>query len=119
VVTASSGAAAPETEAVLGRHLQSFAHGIETILADYTEASAIVTPDAIYHGLHEIRGFFQGFLDSATAEFWNAFKLGAQHIEGDVAYITWSAKPFIPLATDTFVVRDGKIHVQTSTALHA
>ena len=99
--TANDTAAAGETRAALGRHLQSFAQGIETILADYTEASVIVTPDATYRGLDEIRGFFRRFLDSATPEFWDAFTLGAQNVVGDVAYITWSAKPFIPLATDT------------------
>ena len=61
-------AAASETLAALGRHLQSFAQGIETILADYTEASVIVTPDTTYRGLNEIRGIFRRFLDSATPE---------------------------------------------------
>jgi hypothetical protein len=115
--TANDTAAAGETQAALGRHLQSFAQGIETILANYTEASVIVTPDATYRGLDEIRGFFRRFLDSATPEFWDAFTLGAQNVVGDVAYITWSAKPFIPLATDTLIVRSGKIYVQTFTAL--
>ena len=32
---------------------------------------------------------------------------------GDVAYILWEEKPWFDLATDTFVVRDGKILVQT------
>jgi hypothetical protein len=29
----------------------------------------------------------------------------------------WKADPFIPLATDTFVIRDGKIVAQTFAAL--
>jgi hypothetical protein len=48
--------------------------------------------------LGEIRGFFRRFLDSVMPEFWDAFRLGAQNVVGDVAYITWSAKPFIRLA---------------------
>jgi len=117
LLTANDAAVAGDTQATLGRHLQSFAQGIETVLADYTEASVFVTPDATYRGLGEIRGFFQTFLDSATHEFWSAFRLGAQNIEGDVAYITWSAKPFVAMATDTLIVRGGKIHVQTFTSL--
>ena len=69
---ANDTAAASETRAALGRHLQSFAQGIETILADYTNASVIVIPDTTYRGLDEIRGFFRRFLDSATPEFWDA-----------------------------------------------
>jgi hypothetical protein len=65
---ANDTAAASETRAALGRHLQSFAQGIETILADYTNASVIVTPDTTYRGLNEIRGIFRRFLDSATPE---------------------------------------------------
>jgi hypothetical protein len=113
---ANDATAAGETQAALGRHLQSFAQGIDAVLAEYSEASVIVTPDATYRGLDEIGGFFRGFLDSATPEFWDAFKLGAQNVVGDVAYITWSAKPFVPLATDTLIVRSGKIQVQTFTA---
>ena len=33
--------------------------------------------------------------------------------EDDVAYILWQAKPHIPMATDTFIVRQGKIMKQT------
>ena len=34
----------------------------------------------------------------------------------DVAYILWECKPQIPRATDTFVMRNGKILVQTFAA---
>jgi hypothetical protein len=36
-----------------------------------------------------------------------------QEIVGEVAYILWERKPQISRATDTFVVRNGKILVQT------
>jgi hypothetical protein len=38
-----------------------------------------------------------------------------QAIEGEIAYLTWSAEPFVRLATDTLLVRDGKIVAQTFT----
>jgi hypothetical protein len=41
-----------------------------------------------------------------------------QIVEGEIAYIVWlgeSEKIKIPFATDTFVVRDGKIVAQTFT----
>jgi hypothetical protein len=34
-------------------------------------------------------------------------------VEGDLGYITWSAGAALPLGTDTFLVRDGKIVAQT------
>lgn len=103
-------------EEVLARHLGAFAQGLDAILADYDEQSVLITPERAYRGLAEIGGFFQVFLDSATPEFWAAFKLQSQVVEGDVAYITWSAGPFVALATDTLVVRGGgRIAVQTFT----
>lgn len=100
---------------VFAHHLGAFSEGIEAILSDYTEQSVLLTPDATHRGLQPIRDFFQAFLDGATQEFWDAFRLGTQAVEGDIAYLTWSADPFVPMATDTLLVRDGKILVQTFT----
>jgi len=32
---------------------------------------------------------------------------------GDIGHLLWKAEPFIPFATDTFVVRDDQIVAQT------
>jgi len=103
------------TQRVFAHHLGSFSEGIDSIVSDYTEQSVLLTPDATYRGLEQIRDFFDGFLKSASQEFWDAFKIGTQGIEGEIAYMTWSAEPFVPLATDTLLVRNGKILVQTFT----
>ncbi len=103
------------TQRVFAHHLESFSEGIDSILSDYNEQSVLVTPDATYRGLGQIRDFFAVFLKSASQEFWDAFKVGTQAIEGEIAYLTWSATPFVTLATDTLLVRNGKILVQTFT----
>lgn len=100
---------------VFAHHLGAFSDGIEAVLSDYTEQSVLLTPDDTYRGLQRIRDFFKAFLDGASPEFWDAFKLGIQAVEGEIAYLTWSAAPFVPMATDTLLVRDGKILVQTFT----
>jgi hypothetical protein len=108
--------AAAATRQVLDHHLGAFAKGLDAIMADYTAGSAILTHDKQYRGLAEIRGFFDGFLKGVKPGFWEAFKINAQTIDRDVAYLVWEAKPFVNLATDTLVVRDRKIVVQTFTA---
>lgn len=109
--------AAPRTtHAVLEHHLGSFAKGLDEIMKDYSASSVILTHDKQYRGLTAIRGFFDGFLKSVKPGFWEAFKISAQTIDGDVAYLVWEAKPFVNLATDTLVIRGGKIAVQTFTA---
>jgi len=37
-------------------------------------------------------------------------------VEGEVGYIVWQAEPGVRLATDTFLVRGGKIRIQTFAA---
>ncbi|NYZ11995.1 nuclear transport factor 2 family protein [Azospirillum sp. RWY-5-1] len=107
--------ASEATQRVFGHHLGAFSDGIDAILSDYTEQSVLLTPDATYRGLQQIRDFFDAFLKAASPEFWSAFKLGTHVIEGEVAYMTWSAGSFMPLATDTLLVRGGRIQVQTFT----
>jgi hypothetical protein len=85
-------------------------------MRDYSAASVILTHDKQYRGVTEIRGFFDGFLKSVKPGFWEAFKINAQAIDRDVAYLVWEAKPFVNIATDTLVIRHRKIVVQTFTA---
>jgi SnoaL-like protein len=105
------------TEATLGHHLQAVSEGVDAIMQDYTPDSVLFTPDGLLRGLEPIRAFFDGFLRTSPPELLRAITLVRQDIEGDVAYIIWKAEPFIPLATDTFVIRDGKIVAQSFAVL--
>ncbi len=104
------------TSAVLDHHLGAFSQGLDEVLSDYTDKSCLITPDRIFRGTGDIRSFFQVFMDSATEEFWANFELGARVLDGEIAYITWCSRPAVTLATDTLLVRDGKILTQTFTA---
>ena len=103
-----------QTEATLVHHLQAM--GVDDILSDYTEDSILFTPNGPVRGLAGLGAFFEAFTKSATPEMMAAFKMIRQDVGGEIAYIVWKAEPFIPLATDTFVVRNGKIMAQTFTA---
>jgi ketosteroid isomerase-like protein len=104
------------TQSTLEHHLQAFGEGIDSIMQDYTEDSVVVIPEATYRGLEEIRTFFTAFVESLPEGIWDAFQMNRQEVVGEVAYILWEAQPWIPLGTDTFVVRDGKIMYQTFAA---
>lgn len=108
--------ASSATQKVLEHHLGAFAKGLDELMRDYAATSVILTHDKQYRGVAEIRGFFDGFLKSVKPGFWDAFKINAQAIDRDVAYLVWEAKPFVNIATDTLVVRHKKIVVQTFTA---
>jgi len=102
---------------VFAHHLGAFSQGLDALVSDYTEASSIVLQSGTVTGRAAIRAFFDSFLKNLQPGFWEAFKIKHQEVCGDVAYLVWEAKPFVTMATDTLVVRDGSIHVQTFTAL--
>ena len=106
----------PATREVLDHHLKSFAAGdIDGILADYAPGAIMFTPDGPLRGADAIRPFFHTLL----AEFTKpgaSFSMKVVSIEGDYAYCIWTAETadnVYDLATDTLVVRDGKIVAQS------
>jgi ketosteroid isomerase-like protein len=103
------------TEIVVRNHLQAFLEqkGIAAILSDYDEDARFLTEGRTCNGKPEIRGFFEDFIAALPPQAISAFSLKSLLVAGEVAYITWSAGGAIPLGTDTFVVRNGKIVSQT------
>ena len=76
----------------------------------------LIGPDGVKKGraaiLAEYTAMFTGLFKPGTYEF----TLDAEHVDGEIAYIAWRVKGAtaeVTLGTDTFVVRNGKIVVQT------
>ena len=114
MVTASNSA---QTEAVLSHHLQAFgSRDVDEILKDFTDDSVLFMPDGPVRGLTQLREAFEQLLQSIPQRAFETLQLLQQQIEGDVAYIAWSMGDFAPIGTDTFVVRNGKISIQTFAA---
>ena len=86
---------------------------------DFTDSSVVITHEATYRGLAEVRGFFTSLIEGLPEGFDEAVKIRRQEIAGDVAFLLWEAKPWFPFCTDTFVVREGKIVSQTFAAYTA
>ena len=106
---------AAQTEATLLHHLTAFGGGdVDEILADYTDESVLITPDGALRGLAAIRPFFDYCVNVLPPG--SDFQMIKQVIEGEVAFIFWKAeseKVSVSLGTDTFIIRDGKIVLQT------
>jgi ketosteroid isomerase-like protein len=106
-----------QTEEILLKHLQAFGSGdVDAIMADYDDAAVLIMPDATLRGRAEIRLGFEALLEDLPPG--STIEVSKQIVEGEIAYIVWSGesqKVKIPFATDTFVVRDGKIVAQTFT----
>ena len=108
------------TEAVVRSHLQAFLEqkGIAAILDDYDEKACLLSEEKVYSGKREIQGFFEQFMAGLPPQAIDRFVLRTLRVAGEVAYITWSVGRELPLGTDTFVVREGKIVAQTF-AMHS
>jgi ketosteroid isomerase-like protein len=104
------------TEEVLKRHVQCFFEGdLEGIVSDYSADAVLFTPAGPLKGHEPIRGFFRALLKE-FGQPGTAFSLQLQSIDGDFAYAVWSAETadnVYKMATDTHVVRDGKIVAQS------
>jgi len=102
--------------AVLDHHLQAFmANDLDEVLADYTDESILMTPDSTYTGLDAIGGLFTALFPLFPTE---GTTINPDKIEfsENMAYLVWHGESpvvSVPLGTDTFIFKDGKIHRQT------
>lgn len=104
-----------DTEGVVRRHLQTFVErkGLDAIVSDYADEACLLSESSPHRGRPEIRRFFEDFIAGLAPGAIDEFALRSLRVDGDVAYITWSAGRELPFGTDTFVVRHGKIVAQT------
>jgi ketosteroid isomerase-like protein len=92
---------------VLQRHGAAAESGdLEALMADYTDQSVLISSR---HGVltgPAIRAFFESPSDMT------GFEVTGLHVEGEVILLTWKTAA-VAAGSDTFVIRDGKIAVQT------
>lgn len=105
-----------KTKEVLDHHWITFkANDLEAVMEDYTEESMLITPGGTFTGLAQIReNFINAF--KAFPKDSSTLNLTKSVVVKDVGYILWQAKtPTFNLtyATDTFIIREGKIVRQT------
>ena len=107
------------TSDVLERHLTSFAEGdVEGMLADYMPDAVFFSPAGMVKGQDAIKPLFQGLI-SEFAKGGSSFTILQRAINGEHAYIVWTADTVdnsYEFATDSFVVRNGKIAAQSFAA---
>jgi ketosteroid isomerase-like protein len=106
------------TKDVLDHHTMALREGdLNAVLADYASDAVFFTKDGAFKGVDAIRPVFAAIISEfSTRTKGNRIQ---QLIDGDYAYVLWTAEPannVYEMATDTFVVRDGKIVAQSFTA---
>ena len=101
---------------IIMHHLESFQRNdLEAVISDYTNESVLITQDATYTGLAEIRAFFAGLMIHFPKPA-SSFELDRIVANGELVYIVWHANtPSLdaPMGSDTFVIKEDKIYQQT------
>lgn len=105
------------TRQVFDHHIGALLAGdLEGIMSDYAEDSVLIGPEGVVKGRSAIEATFAGYL--ATLFRPGTYELAADiiHVDGEVLYVIWHANcepADVVFAADTFLIRDGKIAVQT------
>ena len=106
----------PESTATLfERHLNNVvSHNLEGVMEDYLEESVIFTQQGPAQGRAAIENLFRDvIMPLLSAEVMQKFNLIRHDVVGDAVYLYWSAEGTTPMASDTFIFRDGKIVYQS------
>lgn len=107
---------AATTKTLLMHHLSSFQdNDLDAVVSDYTDASVLITAGATYTGRQAIRGFFAKLIPQFPKKR-TRFELDKMIVNDELVFIVWHATMptlSVPLGSDTFLVKDGKIHRQT------
>ena len=100
-------------EEVFTHHVQALgAEDLDGNLMDYTESSYLVNPSGVLHGKSAIRGFFNDLINAVPQAKWN---VKTTYVE-DILFLEWTADSKVASISDgvdTFIFKDGMIHIQT------
>lgn len=109
---------ADSTEAVLKRHWAAYCRGdVPALLADYADDAVLISPlTGVVRGRAAIGQVMQGLFEQVFPVATTRFALEQQLVSGEIAFMLWSAETDTVRtrgATDTIVVRNGRIVGQT------
>ena len=103
-----------QTQAVMAHHMESMmVRNFPEVLADYTNDSIVMTPEGTATGIEQIQAAMGAMAPLLTPENLAKFQLIRQDIQGEIAYVAWAMPGVVPFGCHTFVIRNGKIAVQT------
>ncbi|MBH1840660.1 nuclear transport factor 2 family protein [Stenotrophomonas maltophilia] len=107
-----------QTRVLLDRHLEAFRKGdVELTLVDYAPDAVIINGTGkIIQGHDEIRETFVQVYRDYFPDGTRNITIDELAVHGETAYIRWRSKNAI-MATDTLIVRNGKIAIQTFAGL--
>lgn len=109
------------TREIIERHLGAVRRGdVAAVVAGFHEDAIVVASDGVLRGREEITEGFERLIDGLFAPGTYSYTLESFQAWGDTGLLVWHAScdgTVIPFATETYVVRDGRIAAQTFSAI--
>jgi ketosteroid isomerase-like protein len=104
------------THDVLAHHLECLGKlDLAGTMADYSDDATLFTPDGLIRGAAALRRFFAALFEEFAKPGMSS-ELLRQEVSGNIAYIVWTAETAdnrFEVASDTFIIQNGKIAIQT------
>jgi hypothetical protein len=98
------------SKAVWDGHLQkAMSKDLDAVMTDFTDQSAIVTPDKVYVGTAEIRGFLGNVIKGFTPEVLKSLVMKAEIPHDNVVFTILTVGAAKRTFVYTAVIKDGKI----------
>lgn len=91
---------------------------LDGVMEDYTEDSVLITPNAIYVGLQELRAFFtESMRTFPPGSIWHSDCISVYGESALTVYRAQSSEMQLLFGTDTYQIRNGKIIMQSFAGL--
>lgn len=104
------------SKAVWDGHLQKvMSKDLDAVMTDFTDQSAIVTPDKVYVGTAEIRGFIGNVIKGWTPEVIKSMVMKAEIAHDNVVFTILAVGAAKRTFVYTTVIKDGKILMVTDS----
>ena len=115
-ITSASAAGIYASKAVWDGHLQKvMAKNLDAVMADFTDASVIVTPDKVYSGTAEVRGFIGKFIEQLTPEAMKSMIVQADVPHDNIVFTKFTVGKFKRTFVYTAEINGNKITTITTT----
>ncbi|HET7419654.1 MAG TPA: SgcJ/EcaC family oxidoreductase [Candidatus Dormibacteraeota bacterium] len=105
------------TRQVFDHHVGALLSGdLDGVVADYTDESVIIGPEGVLKGRESIREMFAGLFATLFRPGTFTVVPDVVHVDGEAAFVIWHANCVgadVVFAADTFIVKEGKITLQT------
>jgi len=104
---------ARSTEQVFQDHVGAFIrNNLQGVMADYADDAVLMTMEGVSVGKAAIRDYFRNVLSMPNLKLSGT----GEQVHGDYLLCTWTGESDVarfPNGVETFVIRDGKIRLQT------